>query len=415
MLTTIERAIIKWGVMLLTVCALATAGAADEQKNVIENNWQQDPMVARAPDGRTVYVWTGSGTRIRLFDATGHPVSDEEIVVPGTSSRPDLAVHDDGSFVVVWTDYATTVRGQRLTSTGELDGPLFIVNSTAEGPKNFVDIAKQPDEGFVVVWENLGADGDEWGIVGRVFDGMGQPVTSDFVVNATTTGDQQFPSVGTDGQGNALIVWDSGINAVPGLYGRWFDAGGTPLSDEFVVSADPDSSFFLGSNVAVADGGEAMVVWLQRESSSLVTVEGRFYNGAGAPSDVMVISTFEGNRKLQPYVAVDDSTGEFFVAWESRDQDAGGAGVFGRRIGADGVPLGDEIGLSDITLGNQSEPAVAFDGSGEMALVWQNPDSDGPGIFGNCLRKDGCPITQIPIFGNGFESGDLSTWSSSFP
>lgn len=92
------------------------------------------------------------------------------------------------------------------------------------------------------------------------------------------------------------------------------------------------------------------------------------------------------------------------MVWENPRQDSGNAGVFGRRIAANGTPLGAEIDLSDFTNGNQSAPDEAIDASGEVAFVWQHPDADGSGIFGNCLRDDNCLVPTV--FVGGFESGD---------
>ena len=58
-----------------------------------------------------------------------------------------------------------------------------------------------PDGGFVIVWENYGQDGDEYGIYARLYTSNAVAATPEFQVNQYTTAAQRWPAVAVDGTG----------------------------------------------------------------------------------------------------------------------------------------------------------------------------------------------------------------------
>src|SRR5262249_32624893 len=74
------------------------------------------------------------------------------------------------------------------------------------------------------------------------------------------------------------------------------------------------------------------------------------------------------------------------------------SGVFGRRFSASGTPLGGEFQVNAFTPQNQSQPAIAANGSG-FVVSWQSGNYFGPGpdgsAFGAFVRRfddDGTPL-----------------------
>jgi len=78
-------------------------------------------------------------------------------------------------------------------------------------------------------------------------------------------------------------------------------------------------------------------------------------------------------------VAVDNS-GNFIVVWTSYYKPDRSNEILARRFDAGGEPLGDEFQINTITAGNQGEPAVAMNATGDFVVVWQGPQSPGEDV-----------------------------------
>src|SRR6185436_1988872 len=119
----------------------------------------------------------------------------------------------------------------------------------------------------------------------------------------------------SDANGNFVVVWQSADANVEGIYGRRFDASGTPQGAEFRVN-------------------------------SYTT---------GTQDDPAVAS---------------DANGNFVVVWDSNGQDGHARGIFGQRFNAAGVPQGALFQANTYTTNQQRFPAVSADASGDFVVVW---------------------------------------------
>ena len=87
-----------------------------------------------------------------------------------------------------------------------------------------------------------------------------------------------------------------------------------------------------------------------------------------------------------------DANGNFVVVWASDGQDGSGHGVFGQRFGASGVPQGSELQVNSYTTGQQFDPAVGSDASGNFVVTWESiQDGSALGIFGQRFSTSGLP------------------------
>ncbi len=80
--------------------------------------------------------------------------------------------------------------------------------------------------------------------------------------------------------------------------------------------------------------------------------------------------------------------GSFVVVWESYFQDGDLAGVWARRLAADGSPDGGEFQVSTATLGWQEDAAVAAHGDGGFVVAWESEGQDGSGDSVHAQRFD---------------------------
>jgi hypothetical protein len=196
-------------------------------------------------------------------------------------------------------------------------------------------VAAQPGGGFIVVWLDRSRDGDGFGTFGRLFDSGGSPVGDDFPVNAYTTGDQGFAVVSSLSNGDFVVVWRSpGDGDIYGVLGQRFDSVAGTIGTEFLVNSYTSGG---AGQAAVAASGE----------------------------------------------------GGFLVVWKNSAQDGSANGIFGQRFDSAATPIGTEFGVNSHTTGNQLQPAVASDGSGNFVVSWRSThELSGYGVFAQLLCND---------------------------
>lgn len=101
--------------------------------------------------------------------------------------------------------------------------------------------------------------------------------------------------------------------------------------------------------------------------------------GAAAAQDVEVTAqanTFTRSTQDAAALAPTPDGGAVLV-WQSRRQQEGTYGVYARRFGADGAPVGPEVQVNATVAGHQTQPAVAVDSEGAAWFAWRSFGQDG--------------------------------------
>jgi hypothetical protein len=400
---------------------LAQAPAGVEfQVNAYTTGVQGEATVASNANGDFVVVWASPdggayGVFGQRFSASGvRQASEFRINSYTTNSQvfPSVGSDANGNFVVVWHSYSqdgssTGVFGQRFDRAGALMGSEFRVNSYTTDSQRFPSVALHAN-GSVVVWSSNTQDGSAGGIFGRRFSASGVPQGSEFRVNSYTTGNQAQPAVASDESGNFVVVWSSATQdgSSYGIFGQRFDASGVPQGGEFGVN-----SYTTGLQqqpiVAPAANGDFVVVWSSDgQDADSHGVFGRRFDASGTPlgAEFQVNSYTTGGQSL-PFVSADEN-GNFVVAWNSSGQDGSGLGVFGQRFDASGAPQGAEFRVNTSTVSDQLYPMLASNPDGDFVVVWESLGQDGSS-YGVFAQRYG-----DLIFEDGFDSGDLTRWSS---
>jgi Ca2+-binding RTX toxin-like protein len=121
--------------------------------------------------------------------------------------------------------------------------------------------------------------------------------------------------------------------------------------------------------------------------------------------DQFLVGTTVGFEFGSPAVAVHED-GSFTIAFETFEEDTSGFGIFTERFDALGNAIADSrVQVNTTVLDDQSAPAIATDGSGNVLIVWQSKDANGYGIFGQWLNAFGTKIgTEFQL--NTTETGD---------
>jgi hypothetical protein len=297
-------------------------------------------------NGSFVVVWDSQAARV---DPPG-VVQTLPDVVPG--GYPRVAADADGDFVVVWEGADGSgggIVGRRFDAAGTPLGGTFQVNTQTLQSQYQPAIAMAPGGEFVVVWTGA-PDGDDGGIGGRLYDAGGVAQGNEFVVNSNTATEQSRPGVGMDGAGNFVVAWRHGGYIEPfdnPVMFRRFDASGTPLGDDFVVTTLQSLNSVTGHlDIATDTAGNSMVTW-ETHTYPTVDVAGRQFDAAGTPlGPQFVVNSFLQYAEYNPDVAATPD-GAFMVVWNdflgfltlNNDEDAIVARVFGESGGCASAPL----------------------------------------------------------------------------
>lgn len=266
-------------------------------------------------------------------------------------------------------------------------GPEFQVNTYTPGYQTEASVGADPGGRFVVVWSTGGNESD---VVGQRYDAAGVPDGGEFQINTYTTAVQGQSDVATDALGNFVVVWISyaGESGDPGggIRARRFDAGGTPLGDQFVVNTYTPNRQSV-PRVAMREDGSFVVAWasiLGPDPEESDGVQARFYDTAGLPvGDQIQVNSYTTGHQGMPDVAI-DPLGRALIVWESNGSlgnDTSATSVQARRFNRFGTPLGPQFQVNSYTTSYQATPTAAFDGSGSFVVTWA--DSGGQGTDEN--------------------------------
>jgi len=212
---------------------------------------EDESVVASLPDGTSLVVYEttdeaedGDENAIigQLYDVNGAAVGGP-ILINGFTARdqidPAITALGDDRFLVTFQTFAQVLDPQSggisaviLDRDGGIDVDEFLINASTAGNQGSPQVAELPNGNFVVVWSSSGD------IHARIFEDDGSPVTvNDIVVNTLTTGSQSRPQVAVS-QDGFVVTWDSNTPTIDDPFGfgtrmAAFDEGGmrVPLPD----------------------------------------------------------------------------------------------------------------------------------------------------------------------------------------
>ena len=388
---------------------------------------QLQPSLAALADGNSVVVWSSLGQDgdswgvfMKIYAPDGSSLSNELQVNTfdsGDQQVPTVTALAAGGFVVTWASYAQDgsaygVYGQMFAADGTPQGSEFLVNSATTGNQDLPVVTALDDGGFIVAWQsNSDQDGSGFGIYSQRYDASGVAVGGETLVNSTTAGSQQLPSIASLNDGGYIVAWQSDSNQdgwATGIYTQRYDASGAAVGGETLVNSFWVFAQTNASVSALASGGY-VVTWQSESQGWFPTEDGDNWgvfakvfdaNGVALTGDVLV-NTTTADQQLEPSVTgLPD--GGFYVTWTSYGQDGDGAGIYGQQFDAAGNKIGAETLINDLVNGQQLDSAVTVLANGDISVTWTDVPNDGSGygVFSKIID-----ITPNPL-PNAFGSGD---------
>ena len=138
--------------------------------------------------------------------------------------------------------------------------------------------------------------------------------------------------------------------------------------------------------------GDFLIAWECRDQDgSGYGIYAQRYNAAGVTQGAEFrVNTFTTHRQSLPAIGM-AADGDFVVAWTSMDQDGSDDGIFAQRYNASGVAQGGEFRVNTFTTNKQRVPAIGMDADGDFVVTWRSDMQDGSfgGIYGQRYSASG--------------------------
>ncbi|MFG1690702.1 metallophosphoesterase [Gemmatimonadota bacterium] len=371
----------------------------DMTVNIDDERHQRRPAVARSSGGRSVVVWEddSSGTErvyqiyARTFDVHGCPWPVQFVVnaeSAGDQRKPDVAMDDQGNYVVVWRDESDEtgrpikMRGFNADGTEWLPQQSVHLDSEGFAIRDNPAVAMNGAGDFVVVWQETESPvsfQQNLEIRMRGFPADGDPWTEPVTVNTDPSGQQSMPDVAIDDSGNAVVVWqDESEESGHPIRMRGLDADGDEWLPQQSLDCESDACPYQGNPAAAMNGaGDFVVVWQEASAPFPANFEIRMqgFQSSGTPwPDAITVNSDQTRVQSNPATAMNDE-GRIVVVWE--DDRTGAEGKFqiyaaGFSFSSNGDKEWGDLTVNNNSSGQQEWPAVAMDDDRGFWVAWED-------------------------------------------
>lgn len=408
-----------------------TPVGGETQINTTTAGGQDWSDVTAVEGGGYVITWSSNGQDgssegiyAQLYDSSGAAVGVETRVnstTANTQTLPVVAPLQSGGYVITWESNLQDGSGygiyaQAYNADGTTSGTEFRVNTTTANGQIEPAIAGLADGGYIVTWYSLAQDGGpdsflSYGVYAQRYSSSGTPVGGQFLVNATTSGDQAQPAVAALPDGGYVITWTSfGQDGSGwGIYAQIYSADGTRSGSEFRVNSTV-TDYQVTPEVAALEGGGFAITWTSNlQDGSGYGVYAQAYDSAGATiGSETQVNTFAANDQAQPFIAA-LAGGGYVITWTSILEDGSVSGVYAQSFwrstvatdgpdtlhGSDGPNVIDGLGGDDIISGHAGNDMLQG-GAGED-LIFGGLGNDT--IYGDDLN--GLDWADNTLYGEG--------------
>ncbi len=250
------------------------------------------PIIQTLSTGGFVTAWTQwdqaqkhYSLKAKIFDANGVVVTslfdviDSKEAQGGNASITELA---NGNFVVSWVGIVDEnpdhIGAQIFSSVGVPIGTNFTVSQQNFSELGTPEVVALSTGGFAVTWQakqDLTAF-DTNNVYARAYYADGSPVSSEFVVNQTTSGEEVLPSIAALSDGNFVIAWN---NESKDVSASIFNSYGVRIQSEFVVVQSTLGIGGYRSKLSALGAQKFFVSW----NEDTTTIQGEVYEFVAVP------------------------------------------------------------------------------------------------------------------------------------
>ncbi|MFC0104909.1 hypothetical protein [Kibdelosporangium aridum] len=284
-----------------------------------EGNWSHvHPDVALHDDGTAVVVWAddkdGNGyyqIAVRTLNtagtvtgsAVGNATSDGQQINPAVAADPDGA-----GFAVAFEDKQTTTAPTvRLSGFNSITAKAYEVQvNAAGGTHQRPDVAMGAAQNAIVVWDEDTDANANFNVARKAFTPTGAVKLAQAAVNVTGDGQQRRASIAANFNGDYVVGWETDHTGTGQIGVRSFSATGAAAStvDTYVPGTDPQ--------VGIDDQRAAVVNWTQAQD---IFVQGLNPDGSTAGRQPRITAnTNVTGRQDEPAVGV-NAWGQIFMTY----------------------------------------------------------------------------------------------------
>ncbi len=365
---------------------------------------ETDPKLAVMNDGSFIITWTDTRSRtyktyFQRYDAEGNLLgtninNDDN----GTQYNPQIALLKDGNFLLIWREYSrniynqSEVLGQKYFKTGEKIGDAFIISSiNREGDVYDPDVCSNSNGDFVVTWQKR--HGSIYSIVAEKFDNDGNIIKNNFLVTNDTTSYKYRPRAGIDSLGNFAITYYSYKNNNYDIFLHRYNSSGVELDSAVVVNDDKTHSTQYYPDISVNPAGNCIVTWYDYRTTNGVYFQE--YKNIGSTDSFekvdsnMAVADYVISN-CTPTVSLQDN-GEFVISWTEWNGSVTGSynNLKFRIYNSDLNPLTEVMNATISQERNQINQDIVFKDN-KIFNVWQDNHEHGVGydIWANVYNFD---------------------------
>jgi hypothetical protein len=249
--------------------------------------------------------------------------------VAGNQDFPTIVSDGSGGAIVTWSDARSgssdDIYAQHVLISGTVD-PAWPTDGralcTAAGNQDFPTIVSDGSGGAIVTWDDL-RGGSSSGIYAQhvLASGAVDPRwPTDGQALCTAAGTQFFPTILSDGAGGAIVTWQDWRSVDPGIYAQHVLASGTvdatwPANGRALCTTPMDR---FSPAIASDGAGGAIITWWQSSAGHYAVSYAQHVQTSGAidpawPSDGRALNSAVSDQIGQRIVS--DGAGGAFVTW----------------------------------------------------------------------------------------------------
>lgn len=334
-----------------------------------ERNLHDDIYCQRVSDGSLL----GMNLKLNL-DSTG-----------AMQNRPTLTTDKNGNLIICWEDKRRGKSDIYLKKFNRWGTELFVDKKVNDNPflveQSSPDVAVSEDGDFVVVWED---QRNGLNIYAQLFDQFGNPdgdnlcISSDPLFSFCTT-----PSVAKFWDGDFVMVWSAEKSETTDIYAKRYNQDGTAKGLSFKVNDDNQNVGHINPEVETDSVGNFLVAWYDKRDSKKMIYLQRYDSSGAEIGDNFSLNADSTETDFDLGM---DKKGDFVVVWKSLDSTEA---IYAQSYDSSGSIFGGNILVTDDTMSYPESPEVYMDPDSYFVVVWTDYREGEPNIYYQVFEHDG--------------------------